>query len=121
VFVITPGRIEQVACLLSEPKHIGELLRQILAAAHERRDSASGAKGGGGGGGGAGVKLDESGVERIGVVAHHLFQPKAKQGVFLPIETIDEKSLGKAYRDLLNQKPQDDAVGEGVTKELQAL
>jgi hypothetical protein len=107
VFVITPGRIEQVACLLGEPKHIGELLRQILAAAHERRDAAK--------------QLDDNGVERIGVVAHHLFQPKAKQGVFLPVATLDEKSLAKAYRDLLNQKPQDEAVGEGVTKELQAL
>ena len=107
VFVITPGRIEQVACLLDEPEHVGELLRQILAAAHERRDASK--------------QLDESGVERIGIVAHHLFQPKAKQGVFLPIATLDEKSLGKAYRDLLNQKPQEEAVGEGVTKELQAL
>jgi hypothetical protein len=107
VFVITPGRIDLIACLLGEPKHIGELMRQILAAAHERRDGVE--------------KLDETGVERIGVVAHHLFQPKARAGVFLPIETLDEKSLSKAYRDLLNQKPQDDAVGEGVTKELQAL
>jgi len=55
------------------------------------------------------------------VVAHHLFQPKAKQGVFLPIATLDETSLAKAYRDLQNQKPQDQAIGEGVTKELQAL
>ena len=107
VFVITPGRIEQVACLLGEPKHMAELMRQILAAAHERRDATE--------------RLDDAGVERIGVVAHHLFQPKARQGVFLPIETLDERSLGKAYRDLLNQKPQDEAVGEGVTKELQAL
>jgi hypothetical protein len=107
VFVIMPGRIEQVTCLLGEPTHMAELMRQILAAAHERRDATE--------------RLDEAGVERIGVVAHHLFQPKARQGVFLPIETLDEKSLAKAYRDLLNQKPQDEAVGEGVNKELQAL
>ena len=107
VFVITPGRIEQVACVIGEPTHIGELLRQVLAIAHERRDGAK--------------QLDDNGVERIGVVAHHLFQPKAKQGVFLPIATLDETSLAKAYRDLQNQKPQDQAIGEGVTKELQAL
>ncbi|MEA2733896.1 MAG: excinuclease subunit [Humisphaera sp.] len=107
VFVITPGRIEQIACLINEPRQVGDLLRQILAAAHERRED--------------GRRLDDNGVERIGVVAHHLFQPKARQGIFLPIETIDEKSVSKAYRDLLNQKPQDDATGEGVTKELQAL
>ena len=107
VFLVTPGRIDQIAALLSEPTHIADLLRQVLAAAHERREAQE--------------KLDDAGVERIGVVAHHLFQPKAKQGVFLPIETLDEKSLAKAYRDLLNQKPPEEAVGEGVTKELQAL
>ena len=46
---------------------------------------------------------------------------KSNHGVFLPLETIDEKSLVKAYRDLLKQKPQDQAEGEGVMKELQAL
>jgi hypothetical protein len=107
VFLITPGRIDYIACLLDEPKSVADLMRQILAAAHERPDGAE--------------KLDDAGVERIGTVAHHLFQPKARQGVFLPIDSLDEKQLAKAYRDLLNQKPQDDATGEGVTKELQAL
>jgi hypothetical protein len=108
LFVITPGRIETIACLLSDPKHSGELLRQVLQLAHDRRDAVN-------------ERLDEPAVERIGVVSHHLFQPTAKHGVFLPIETLDEKSLAKAYRDRLNPTPQDEAVGEGVTKELQAL
>jgi excinuclease ABC subunit C len=105
VFLVTPGCIDQIAAIIAEPRGINDLLRQALSVAQVRCNEP----------------LDETGVERIGVVAHHLFQPKAKQGVFLPLDTLDEKSLAKAYRDLLNQKPQDEAVGEGVTKELQAL
>ena len=44
--------------------------------------------------------------------------------IFVPLVAladIDEKSLLKAFRDLQNQKPQDEAIGEGVTKELQAM
>jgi excinuclease UvrABC nuclease subunit len=106
VFLTTPaGQIIEVAGVIAEPSSPGELMRQILLLAHERRDQ----------------HLDEAGAERIGVVAHHLFLPKAKQGVFLPLDEIDEKSLLKAYRDLRNQKAPEDAIGEGVTKELQAM
>jgi excinuclease UvrABC nuclease subunit len=105
VFLITPGRIDEIAGLIAEPSAPAEVLKLALAAAHDRRDDP----------------LDDVGAERIGVVAHHLFQPKARQGVFLPLAHIDERSFMKAYRDLQNQKPQDQATGEGVTKELQAL
>ena len=84
------------------------MLRHILGLAHAA-DSA------------AHAPVDDIGAERIGVVAHHLFQPKAKQGLFLPLDTIDEKAISKAYRDLMNQKPPEEAAGEGLTKELQAL
>jgi hypothetical protein len=105
VFLVTPGQIDEIAGILSEPSPPGELLKLALSLAHDRRDAP----------------LDDIGAERIGVVAHHLFQPKARQGVFLPLAHIDERTFVKAYRDLQNQKPQDDASGEGVTKELQAL
>jgi excinuclease UvrABC nuclease subunit len=104
VFLITPGRIEEILGLTSEPIPPGELLRHALTIAHDRP-----------------MELDENGVERIGVVAHHLFQPKAKQGVFLALAELDEKTVAKAYRDLQNQKPPEETIGEGVTKELQAL
>jgi excinuclease UvrABC nuclease subunit len=104
VFLITPGRIDEVAGIIADPSPAGDVLRQVLTLAHDRPSD-----------------LDDIGAERIGVVAHHLFQPKAKQGVFIPLVQIDEKSILKAYRDLQNQKPQDEALGEGVTKELQAL
>ena len=67
------------------------------------------------------VAVDKVGAERIGVVAHHLFLAKSNHGVFLPLDAVDEKSITKAYRDLLKQKPQEQTDGEGVTKELQAL
>jgi excinuclease UvrABC nuclease subunit len=105
MFLITPGQIDLALGLIHEPEHPADILRHILGLAHDRRDTV----------------VDEIGSERIGVVSHHLFQPKARQGVFLPLETLDEKALAKAYRDLMNQKPQDDATGEGVVKELQAL
>lgn len=105
IFLITPGRIDEVAGLIAEPTHPSDVLRVILGLAHERRDFV----------------IDDQGAERVGMVAHHLFQPKARQGVFVPLENVDEKTLSKSYRDLMNQKPQDEAAGEGVTKELQAL
>jgi hypothetical protein len=39
----------------------------------------------------------------------------------MPLETLDEKQVIKAYRDLLKQKPAEPTEGEGVLKELQAL
>jgi hypothetical protein len=104
-FLITPGHIEEIAGLISEPSRPSELMRLAFTLAAER----------------ASVAVDKFGAERIGVVAHHLFQAKAQHGVFLPLESIDERSVVKAYRDLLKQKPQDQAEGEGVMKELQAL
>ncbi len=104
-FLITPGQIDEIAGLTTEPARPSELLRLAFTLAAER----------------ANLPLDTPAAERIGVVAHHLFLAKAQHGVFLPLEKIDEKSLLKAYRDLLKQKPQEPTEGEGVLKELQAL
>ena len=41
--------------------------------------------------------------------------------MFLPLETLDEKSIAKAYRDLQKQPEPEPTEGEGVMKELQAL
>jgi excinuclease UvrABC nuclease subunit len=105
-FLVTPGRIEEIAGVISEPLRPSELLRLAFTLAAER----------------SARPVDPAGAERIGVVAHHLFLAKANHGVFLPLETIDEKSVVKAYRDLLKQKPQEESPeSEGVMKELQAL
>jgi hypothetical protein len=104
-FLITPGLIEEIAGVPIEPARPSDLMRLALERAAERTTDA----------------VDSIGAERIGVVTHHLFSPKAAQGVFLPLESLDEKSIVKAFRDLLKQKSQLDVEDEGVTKELQAM
>lgn len=106
VFLITPGGIEQITCLIDAPQRPGEILSLALVLAEAR-----------------GVdQLDQAGTERVGVVAYHLFQPKATQGVFLALETIDEKSIVKAFRDVQKQKKEEvSEESEGVVKELQAI
>jgi excinuclease UvrABC nuclease subunit len=105
LFLILPGLIEEIADILSEPTRPSELLGTIFSAAEQY----------------ANVRPDTKGVERIGIVAHHLFSPKQTQGVFLPLANISEKAIVKAYRDLLRQKRPDDLDVEGVIKELQSF
>ncbi len=104
VFLITPGRAEELAGLIAEPTKASDLLRLILESTAAR-----------------GPALDPSGIEVMGIVAHHLFQAKAVHGVFLPLADIDEKSLAKGFRDLQKQKQQEPTEGEGILKELQAM
>jgi excinuclease UvrABC nuclease subunit len=110
VFLVAPGMVEEMAGLVAEPNGSGELLRLALPRAQFMRCDG----------------VDPIGAERIGVVAHHLFQAKSSQGVFIPLEIADEKSLARGFRELLKQKPSEDAGDgeaddEGVTKELQAM
>jgi hypothetical protein len=105
VFLISRGRVEEVLGLLGDAPNPGAVLRVALERAAELEAAP----------------LDASGAERIGVVAHHLFSGKHR-GVFLRLDTIDEKSLAKAYRDLGKQAPAaEEPEGEGVLKELQSL
>jgi excinuclease UvrABC nuclease subunit len=104
VFVITPGAIEEIAGLIAEPVKPGELLRLALErAAGERAEP-----------------LDQTQAERVGIVTHHLFSAKHR-GVFLRLDTIDEKAVVKGFKELRKQTPQEEIEGEGVMKELQAL
>jgi excinuclease ABC subunit C len=105
IFLVTPGRVDEIAGLISEPTRPAELLKIAFTLAAERGHAP----------------VDRQGQERIGVVAHHLFLAKATHGVFLPLDRIDEKAVSKAYRDLLKQKIAEQDDGEGVIKELQAL
>lgn len=105
VFLITPGRIEPILSLIAEPDKPADVLRPALAGA-----AAS-----------AGAEMDAAGAERVGIVAHHLFAAKQTHGVFLPLESIDEKAVAKAFRNLRKQRPEADTEGEGVMKELQAM
>lgn len=105
VFLITPGRIEEIAGLVSEPTRPGELMRLAL-----ERSAARPAEG-----------VDLAGTESVGLVTHHLFLTKASHGVFIPVDAIDEKAIVRGYRALLKQKVAAEDDAEGVVKELAAL
>jgi len=106
LFLITPGQIEQLLCVIDDSFSPGETLRVALTRA--AADVAA-------------APITQEGVERIGIVAHHLFCAKSAHGVFLPMAKIDEKSIAKAWRDLQKQKVPEEVDAEGVVKELQAL
>jgi excinuclease UvrABC nuclease subunit len=105
VFLILPGEVQEIACLPFEPTRPGDVLRLALTLAAECSAQA----------------VDSDGAERIGVVTHHLFLAKASHGVFLPMDAVDEKSVLRAYRDLLKQRAPEESETEGVMKELQAM
>jgi excinuclease UvrABC nuclease subunit len=105
VFLITPGAVDEFVGLIADPERPADLLREILA-----RNAV------------AEADLSEAGVERIGVVADHLFRAKKISGVFLPIDQLDERAFSKAYRELQKQKmPEETPDEEGVVKELQQI
>lgn len=105
VLLISRGHVEEILGLISEPLNPGQVLRVAL----ERAAALDAAP------------IDAAGTERIGVVTHHLFSGKHR-GVFLRLETIDEKAVVKGYRDLGRQaQPTEEPEGEGVMKELQSL
>jgi excinuclease UvrABC nuclease subunit len=106
VFLIAPGVVEEIVGLIAEPGKPADVLREIL-----RLDAD------------APNDLSDRGVERIGVVADHLFRAKRVSGVYLPADDLNERSLPKAYRELQKQKTPDapDENDEGVVKELQQI
>src|SRR5258708_1404599 len=97
LFLITPGEIQELVGLITEPTKATDLLRLILDAAWSSR-----------------TRVDATGAERIGIVAHHLFLAKQASGIFLRVDSLDDKSLSKAFRDVQKQKPKDDAEEEGL-------
>ena len=103
-FLVAQGAIEEIACLVSEPAKPADLLRLALERSAQLRTDT----------------LDATAAERVGVVSHHLFSGRHR-GVFLRLDTIDEKAVARGFRELKKQAPQEETEGEGVIKELQAL
>jgi hypothetical protein len=105
VFLVMPGAMAEILGLTGETIHPGQVLRAALerAAEHER------------------AVADAVGAERVGIATHHLFSGKSGGGTFLRLESADEKSIAKAYRELLKQPEPTEVEGEGVIKELQSL
>ncbi len=104
IFLITVGGIEEILGLIGEPRQPAEILQYVLAC------SAI-----------AGEPITPEGIERIGLVSHHLFSSKQTHGVFLPLASIDESSFVTALRALRKQKVEEQVEGEGVIKELQSM
>ena len=107
VFLITPGRVEEVAGVIGSAAKAEDLLRYVLALDAQTEPD-----------------LGEQGVERVGVVADHLFRSRKVSGVFLRMDELEDRAFAKAYRELQKQKspeavPEDD--DEGVVKELQHI
>jgi excinuclease UvrABC nuclease subunit len=105
LFLITPGRIEEVMGLIDASMDRAELLSYIFERAAALHDEA----------------IDSIGAERIGLVSHHLFLAKAAHGAFIHLDSIDADSLARGLRDLRKHKPQADNDSEGVVKELDAF
>jgi len=109
LFLILPGIIEEIAALTREPERPSELLRTIFTAAEDN----------------AHATLDTVGVERMGIVAHHLFSPKQSQGIFVPLADLADpsgKTLLKAYKTVARiERAEEEVESEGVVKELQAM
>ena len=57
LFLVTPGRVEEIAGLIAEPAKASDLLRLVLESAAARQPA-----------------IDQPGIEVMGTVAHHLFQ-----------------------------------------------
>ena len=104
VFVVTPGAVREAAGLIAEPgRGSSDLLRLILSMGEEAGDRT------------------QEGAERIGVVADHLFRAKKTSGVFVGMAEVEERAMGKAWKELAKQKSQAGEEGddsEGVVKEL---
>jgi excinuclease ABC subunit C len=105
VFLITPGRIEEILGLIGELINPGQVLRAALEQLVGRERVKT---------------LDAAGAERLGIASHHLFFGK-NGGAFLRLDTLDEKTISRAYRDLQKQPEPEETEGEGVMKELQSL
>lgn len=104
MFVITPGQVQEICALLGEPP--APICNDLLRLALERAQPLRAAR------------PDVTAAERIGIVAHHLFAAKQTSGVFIPLDQADEKTVAKAYRDLLKQPEPPEHPGEGVVKDL---
>ncbi|MCC6422230.1 MAG: hypothetical protein IT447_02025 [Phycisphaerales bacterium] len=98
IFLITPGRVEQILSLIDSPERGGEILRVALTEAAAWRS----------------LPIDTPAAERIAIVAKHLFETKSAQGVFIPLDRIDEPAILKGCRELRKRKINVESEDEGI-------
>jgi excinuclease UvrABC nuclease subunit len=123
VFLISLGKIKELACMIDEPHWPAELLGLLLGAVErpaarneppvcEEKPGADTVQF---------MGVDLECAERIGIVAHHLFAARTSRGLFIRLDELDEKGIIKAYRDLQKRPAERESELEGVLKELQTL
>jgi len=106
VFLIWPGGIEIIACVRGQPDRVSEL----LGIAAERIES-QGRK-----------PLDATGVERMGIVAQHLYAAKGS-GIFVAMDQLQDANLAKAIGQVIRRKEpaEVETQDEGVLRELASM
>lgn len=102
VFIITPGGIHNPLNLIGPPRRIDDLLTTIRASVRRMDDP-----------------IDSIRAERLAVAAHHLFDSRT-QGTYIPLDSLDEITIAKAYQAVRKQKV-DLSEDEGVVKESAAI
>ena len=102
LFLVTPGACEHVLSLSGRDSELGGVVGSVLSM-HERLPR---------------VARDDRSVERLACVAQHMLSAKTP-AVFLPLRDFDERSLGKALRELVKAPPEPEAApdDEGVVRE----
>lgn len=122
VFLISPGQIEMVGGLLGDGAVAGLADPGVLVGHASSLSQPEGQAGclsyGPSGLTEAGYSAEQ--IERIGLVAHHLFYGKPAEGAFIPLDLADNTAIQKAFREIQKQKPVEPAEDEGVVREMGA-
>lgn len=104
LFLVGPGRIDEVAGLIDAPGRASDLLRYILALDATPHPA-----------------INEAAAERMSVVAAQLFSARDR-GVFIHLDDLTDRTLTRAVKMLLKQDidpvSEDD---EGATRALRAV
>jgi excinuclease UvrABC nuclease subunit len=106
LFTVTPEQTAPLACLLGSPKagrgeQVLRLALEALAA-----DQANGFKTGA-------HQSSREQREGLSLVTHHLFPSRRTPGVFIPLESLEDRALASAFREVSRQRAhRDDEEGE---------
>jgi excinuclease UvrABC nuclease subunit len=121
VFVISMGKIKEVASMINEPSRPAELLGAVLSSAERPPQPPFPAVCDDNTAAATFMGVDKECAERIGIIAHHLFASRNARGFFARLDELDEKGIIKAYRDLQKRPAEEMSEVEGILKELQSL
>lgn len=106
VFLILQGRVIELLCLRDKSFDAEEVMRAAVDRAAALPLPAA--------------AMSTDGMERIGLVVHHLFATKTAPGAFLRVGDLDREQIRQAYNAVMKRpEPVESDGEEGVTRELQ--